>query len=125
MQVAAAILGDPNRIAAASTVSADGDNARAICLIKDQVLMSRGRSTLGDFYAAFVGQIGQDVAEAGRTATHETIVMTQMTNAQEQRSGVSTDEEMMNLIKFQMGYSAAAKLASAADEMLKTLLNMT
>jgi len=125
MQVVAAILGDPNRIAAASTVSADGDNARAICLIKDQVLMSGGRSTLGDFYAALVGQIGQDVAEAGRTATHETIVMTQMTNAQEQRSGVSTDEEMMNLIKFQMGYSAAAKLASAADEMLKTLLNMT
>jgi flagellar hook-associated protein 1 FlgK len=51
--------------------------------------------------------------------------MTQMTNALEQRSGVSTDEEMINLIKFQMGYSAAAKLASAADEMLKTLLNVT
>jgi len=124
MQVADAILGDPNRIAAASTVSADGDNAREMIIrIKDGSLMSG--STLGDFYAALVGQIGQDVAEAGRTATHETSVMTQMTNAQEQRSGVSTDEEMMNLIKFQMGYSAAAKLASAADEMLKTLLNMT
>jgi flagellar hook-associated protein 1 FlgK len=124
MQVAAAIQDDPNRIAAAATVNADGDNARAICLIKDEVLMSGGLSTLGDFYAALVGQIGQDVAEAGRTATHEASVMTQMTNAQEQRSGVSTDEEMMNLIKFQMGYSAAAKLASAADEMLKSLLDL-
>jgi flagellar hook-associated protein 1 FlgK len=125
MQVAAAIQDDPNRIAAAATVNADGDNARAISRIKDSGLMSSGLSTLGDFYAALVGQIGQDVAEAGRTATHETIVMTQMTNALEQRSGVSTDEEMINLIKFQMGYSAAAKLASAADEMLKTLLNVT
>ena len=124
MQVAAAIQDDPNRIAAAATVNADGDNARAICVIKDQVLMSGGLSTLGDFYAALVGQIGQDVAEAGRTATHEASVMTQMTNAQEQRSGVSTDEEMMNLIKFQMGYSAAAKLASAADEMLQSLLDL-
>jgi flagellar hook-associated protein 1 FlgK len=124
MQVADAILDDPNRIAAAATVNADGDNARAICAVKDQVLMSGGLSTLGDFYAALVGQIGQDVAEAGRTATHEASVMTQMTNAQEQRSGVSTDEEMMNLIKFQMGYSAAAKLASAADEMLKSLLDL-
>jgi flagellar hook-associated protein 1 FlgK len=124
MQVADAILDDPNRIAAASTVNADGDNAREIILIKDRGLMSGSLSTLGDFYAALVGQIGQDVAEAGRTATHEASVMTQMTNAQEQRSGVSTDEEMMNLIKFQMGYSAAAKLASAADEMLKSLLEL-
>jgi flagellar hook-associated protein 1 FlgK len=124
MQVAAAIQDDPNRIAAAATVNADGDNARAICVIKDRVLMSGGLSTLGDFYAALVGQIGQDVAEAGRTATHEASVMTQMTNAQEQRSGVSTDEEMMNLIKFQMGYSAAAKLAGAADEMLQSLLDL-
>jgi flagellar hook-associated protein 1 FlgK len=124
MQVAAVIRDDPNRIAAAATVSADGDNARAISDIKDQALMSGTLSTLGDFYAALVGQIGQDVAEAGRTATHETSVMTQMASAQEQRSGVSTDEEMMNLIKFQMGYSAAAKLAGAADEMLQTLLDM-
>jgi flagellar hook-associated protein 1 len=50
--------------------------------------------------------------------------MSQMTSAQEQRSGVSTDEEMMNLIKFQMGYAAAAKLAGAADELLQTLLDM-
>ena len=124
MQVAAAILDDPNRIAAAATLSADGDNAREISGIKDQVLMSGGLSTLGDFYAALVGQIGEDVAEAARTATHETSVMSQMTSAQEQRSGVSTDEEMMNLIKFQMGYAAAAKLAGAADELLQTLLDM-
>jgi flagellar hook-associated protein FlgK len=30
----------------------------------------------------------------------------------------------MNLIKFQMGYSAAAKLAGAADEMLQSLLEL-
>jgi flagellar hook-associated protein 1 FlgK len=124
MQVDAAILGDPNRIAAAATVNADGDNAREIILIKDRDLMSGSLSTLGDFYAALVGRIGQDVAEAGRTATHEASVMTQMTNTQEQRSGVSTDEEMMNLIKFQMGYAAAAKLAGAADEMLQSLLDL-
>jgi len=47
-----------------------------------------------------------------------------MENAWEQTSGVSIDEEMMNLIKYQMGYAAAAKLAQAADELLKTLLEM-
>ena len=124
MQVSAAILNDPNRIAAAASVNGDGDNARAIGGIKDRLLLNGGVSTLGEFYAALVGQIGQDVAEAGRRAGHEASVMTQMTNAWEQASGVSTDEEMMNLIKYQMGYQAAAKLAGAADEMLQSLLEL-
>ncbi|HNQ02221.1 MAG TPA: flagellar hook-associated protein FlgK, partial [Syntrophales bacterium] len=38
MQVSAAILGDPNRIAASATVNADGDNARAIAGIRDEIL---------------------------------------------------------------------------------------
>ncbi|MBK7552383.1 MAG: hypothetical protein IPI61_12240 [Syntrophaceae bacterium] len=48
-----------------------------------------------------------------------------MTNAWEQTSGVSIDEEMMNLIKYQMSYQAAARLAMAADEILRSLLEMT
>jgi len=123
MQVTAAILSDPNRIAASATVNADGDNARAIAGIRDEILMG-GVATLGEFYASLVGQIGQDVTEAARRDTHETSVMTQMSNAWEQTSGVSIDEEMMNLIKYQMSYSAAAKLAQAADEILQSLLEM-
>lgn len=123
LQVSAAILDDPNRIAASQTVQADGDNARAIAGIRDEILLG-GVATLGEFYASLVGQIGQDVNEAARRDAHETGVMTQMENAWEQTSGVSIDEEMMNLIKYQMGYAAAAKLAQAADELLKTLLEM-
>jgi len=123
MRVSAAVLGDPNRIAASATVHADGDNARAIAGIREEILLG-GVATLGEFYASLVGQIGQDVTEAARRDAHETSVMTQMENAWEQTSGVSIDEEMMNLIKYQMGYAAAAKLAQAADELLKTLLEM-
>jgi flagellar hook-associated protein 1 FlgK len=124
MQVAATVLNDPNRIAAALTVNADGDNARAIGAVRDQVLMSGGVSTLGEFFASLVGQIGQGVTESARRLSHETGVMTQMSNTWEQTSGVSIDEEMMNLIKFQMSYGAAAKLAQAADEILQTLLEL-
>ena len=37
-------------------------------------------------------------------------------------SGVSLDEEMANIIKYQQAYSAAAKLVSISDEMLRALL---
>jgi len=38
-------------------------------------------------------------------------------------SGVSVDEEMVNVLKFQRSYDAAAKLIKVADEMFETLLN--
>jgi flagellar hook-associated protein 1 FlgK len=34
------------------------------------------------------------------------------------------DEEMVNLVKFQNAYQAAAKLISTADEMMQSVLNM-
>ena len=39
-------------------------------------------------------------------------------------SGVSTDEELVRLIEFQTAYAAAARVVSAADEMLETLVRM-
>ena len=123
MQVSAAILADPNRIAASATVNADGDNARAIAAIRDEILPD-GVGIPGEFYASLVGRIGQDVSEAARRDAHEMSVMTQMSNTWEQTSGVSIDEEMMNLIKYQMSYQAAAKLAMAADEILQSLLDL-
>jgi flagellar basal body rod protein FlgG len=40
----------------------------------------------------------------------------------EYRQGVSLDEELSNLIKFQRAYQAAARLISVADELYQTLL---
>jgi flagellar hook-associated protein 1 FlgK len=39
-------------------------------------------------------------------------------------SGVSLDEELTNLIKYQHAYAAATKLISTSDEMLSTLLEV-
>jgi flagellar hook-associated protein 1 len=38
--------------------------------------------------------------------------------------GVSIDEEMTNLIKFQQAYDAAAKFISQGDDMLRTIIEM-
>jgi flagellar hook-associated protein 1 FlgK len=40
-------------------------------------------------------------------------------------SGVSLDEEMTNMIKFQHAYAAASRVLSAMDENLDRLINGT
>jgi flagellar hook-associated protein 1 FlgK len=37
---------------------------------------------------------------------------------------VSIDEEMINLIKYQMGYNAAGKLVKTTNDMLDTLMGL-
>jgi len=39
-------------------------------------------------------------------------------------SGVSIDEEMANVIRYQRSYDASAKLIKVADDMLQTLINI-
>ena len=39
-------------------------------------------------------------------------------------SGVSADEETLNLIQFQRQYQAAARFINIVDEMLQTLLSI-
>ena len=125
MKVSAAIVGDINKIAASKTVNGDGGNAVSISAIQDELTMNGDKSTFSAYYSSFlVGQIGQDVADANRNFDHHTNVMNQLTNRREEISGVSIDEEMMNLLRYQTGYNAAARLFGAAQELADTLLNL-
>lgn len=81
-------------------------------------------SSLGDYYAANIAQLGVDVQQATRMKAGEDVLVTNVTNQRESISGVSLDEEMTNLIKFQKSYSAAARMVTMMDSMLDTLLNM-
>ncbi|MCL6577618.1 flagellar basal body rod C-terminal domain-containing protein, partial [Kyrpidia sp.] len=40
-------------------------------------------------------------------------------------SGVSIDEEMANMIRFQQAYGASARMVTAIDQMLDKLINGT
>ena len=124
MRVNAEIAADVNLIAASSTFLGDGGNALEIAELNEQRLMNSGISTFNDFYASIVGQIGREVADSEWTGNYQNIVMERMVNQREAVSGVSIDEEMMNLIKYQLGYNAAGKLCSMVDEMLDTLMSI-
>ena len=52
-------------------------------------------------------------------------VANQISNSIDTVSGVSLDEEGINLLHYQQSYSAAARLMTTLDEALDTLINKT
>jgi flagellar hook-associated protein 1 FlgK len=76
-------------------------------------------------YTALVGQVGSEVAEAGRQEATAQTLAGALQDRRDSVSGVSPDEEMANLVKFQRGYQASARVLSTMDEMLDQLINRT
>ena len=86
--------------------------------------MNGSSSTFEDYYNSLVSKVGGDMQSAEAYFNHQSYMVVQLENRREEISGVSLDEEMINLVKYQTAYDAAAKLISTADELLQTVLNM-
>jgi flagellar hook-associated protein 1 len=130
IEVNSVILGNVNKIAAAAGgVSIDlaaGDNTQAVALsrLQNTLIMDGGTDTFDTYYNSLVSSVGTDSKNASANLTQQTNVVNQMNNMRDAISGVSTDEEMTNLIQFQHGYAAAAKLIDTVSQMMDTIINM-
>jgi flagellar hook-associated protein 1 FlgK len=125
--VNSAIVADTDLIAAAGAGEGlPGGNGAAITLagLQNSAVMP-GSSTFDDYYNALVGQVGADVQGANFNSSHQQSMVQGLENYRQEVSGVSLDEEMVNLIKFQHAYDAAAKLITTADEMMDTIMGLT
>ena len=124
--VDAAIAADANKIAAATAAGAPGDNSNAIAIaeLQNALMMNANTATFDNFYNSMVSDVGNKVNQAGMSYDHHAAMVSYLENYRESISGVSLDEEMINLVQFQLGYDAAAKLIGTTDEMLQTLINM-
>ena len=127
IQVNAAISNNLDLIAASSTsagIPGNNDQAISIANLQHALSMNGNSSTFDDFYNSLVSKVGGDVQNANAYFNHQSDMVVQLENRRESISGVSLDEEMINLIKFQTAYNAAAKLITTADELLQTVLDM-
>ena len=126
IQVNSLIAGDTNRIAAAEGADKPGDNRNAIAIAKlqDMPTMNGSTVTFGAYYDSMVSDAGLAVQQATSYYDHQSQMVRQVENYRESISGVSIDEETVNLIKYQKAYQAAAKLINTADEMMETILSM-
>jgi len=113
-------------IAASSSVLLLGDNGNALQMTKlhSQKLMAGGTLTLNGYLDGLISKIGLDVSSSKKTVSQDEAFGKQLTALRESNSGVSLDEELTNLIKYQRSYQASAKLITTATEMMDTVIAM-
>jgi flagellar hook-associated protein 1 FlgK len=124
ISVSEEIISDPNRIASAFSGSPPGDASNALRIAELQTARTMGGVSFDEAANALVSLVGHDVREANAYASHQADMMVYLENYRESVSGVSLDEEMVNLVKYQAAYNAAAKMISMAQDMMDSLLSL-
>ncbi|HEX5099458.1 MAG TPA: flagellar hook-associated protein FlgK [Polyangiaceae bacterium] len=123
MAVSSDVKGNPNAIAAASTAgTTPGGSDNAVLLSRLALQPAVGGRTVAQAYGDLVGDMGARKAGAADEVTLREGVANQMSAMRESASGVSLDEEMISLTKYQRAYEASTKLISTIDQLLEELL---
>ncbi|MBN1496928.1 MAG: flagellar hook-associated protein FlgK [Spirochaetes bacterium] len=136
MAVSEGIMQDVDRIAAArgkdvggtgdvntSNGIGDGSNALRVAHIRHQHAMVDTSNTFNEFYTAVISRTGTQGEEAKDRVKNQETLLKNLGNLRESISGVNLDEEMTNMVAFQHGYNAAARVINTMNEMLDTIIN--
>lgn len=119
-------VGDRYSLSVTAGNNALGDNALLLGnSLKDDASSTLGNMSLDSFYAALIGALGVKSQDSQRLETNQQAVIDQLYNMRQDVSGVSTEEELVDMIRFQKGYNSAARVLTAMDEMLDKLINGT
>jgi flagellar hook-associated protein 1 FlgK len=127
IRIDSAIAADANNVAVSGVANASGDNTVALALtqLRDTAVTVNGQTaSISEGYRNVVTSIATQVNGATNSATAARTLTTLTDTRRESVKGVSVDEEMVNLMKFQQAYSAAAKLITVVDQMSQTLMTM-
>ena len=132
MSVSSTITANTRKIAAGTTTNGDGANALLMANLQNTSSFNSvtwsgsgsGSYTFDEYYNAVVSTIGIESFSAQATLRQQEGIMLQLNSRRESISGVSIDEEMIKMIKFQQAYNASARMISVVDEMLDTLNRM-
>jgi len=132
MSVSSTITANTRKIAAGTTTNGDGANALLMADLQNTLSFNSvtwsssgsGSYTFDEYYNAVVSTIGIESFSAQATLRQQEGIMLQLNSRRESISGVSIDEEMIKMIKFQQAYNASARMISVVDEMLDALNRM-
>ena len=80
--------------------------------------------SLGSFFNSVSGRLGAELQGSRRALAQEELVVSELEQRRAAISGVSIDEEVANLIRFERAYQASARIIQSVDELLGFLMQL-
>ncbi|MCL2789954.1 MAG: flagellar hook-associated protein FlgK [Desulfobulbus sp.] len=118
---------DVSQVAAAGNPAAapgDNENALRIAQLETTHRVGTTNNTFDSFFSQMVATVGVEAARNNFALTGASDAVTQLQIMRDGYSGVSLEEEMIDLIQYQRGFQSSAKYLSSVDELMTTLLQM-
>lgn len=110
-----------------SLTGEEGNNTVAQQIVDmryDKFLKTRNLSVnVDDYYRSIITWVGTTGQEAQRITENQNKLVEQIQNKKEAISGVSMDEEMTSMMKYQHAYNASARFVNVVDEMIDAIVN--
>lgn len=120
------MLSNSNAIAASSQSNGESNNDNIALLIglrKSTGMFATLNGTPDDFIKSLLSALSVDSNQAKRMTSNSQALVDQTDNKRISESGVSLDEEMANMVKFQQAYNASARMVTTLDSILDTTVN--
>lgn len=124
--VAGDILNDLKNIAAAANSGGSAEDNGNLLALLEQRNTGDGfefNSSPDDYIKSIISNFSVDSTQAKRMNETQEVILQNMESKRNSISGVSLDEEMANMIRFQNTYVAAARMITTMDEILEVTIN--
>lgn len=123
----AGLLENPQRFAAstnATTAVGGNDNAIALAALADRDLASGSQMTFGQEYASIVATVGSAASRQQARETQAQAQVDQLQALKDSQTGVSIDEELIDITKFERAFQSASRIIQTVEKMFDTLLQL-
>lgn len=101
-------------------------NTKIIDLIsssRHETLLADGKQSFYEFMTGIIAELGVEAETASNLKGNNELLRSEINQARESVKGVSLDEEMTNMIKYQHAFNAAARVITAVDEMIGRVID--
>lgn len=121
------LVADPTLVVSGRVINDEyvaNGTALAIAEAQESTIAALGDQTFASSWSIGVQQVAVRTDAAIAEADAASVVRQSLESQRASRSGVSIDEESINLVTFQRSYQGAARFLSVVDELTQTLIQL-
>lgn len=91
--------------------------------LRNKKVLNDGLESFNEYIGSVVAELGVESETAMKIKSNTDLMKKEIDGERERVKGVSLDEEMANMIKYQQAFNAAARVMTAVDDMISRVID--